>query len=62
MTVPAIASLQALLISLGTANMLAYIVLLIVAIFLISGPVIVYVFYKKHKREAAVAPTQPNSA
>jgi len=56
-TVPA-----ALMVSLGTANLLAYLVLVVIAVFLISGPAIIYIYYRKHKKEAAVAPTQPSSA
>ncbi|HUI86499.1 MAG TPA: hypothetical protein VLY21_05020 [Nitrososphaerales archaeon] len=54
--------LSALLISPGTANLLAYLVLVVVAIFLISGPAIVYFYYRKHKKETAVSPTPPSSA
>jgi len=61
LTIPLVAPLQALLISLGTANTLAYLMLVVVAVFLISGPVIVYIYYKKHKRETAVAPTPTSS-
>lgn len=40
----------------GTANMLAYLMLLVVAIFLIAGPTIYYIFSRKRK---ATEPTQP---
>ena len=50
------------MVSLGTANLLAYLVLVVIAVFLISGPAIIYIYYRKHKKEAAVAPTQPSSA
>ena len=51
--------LGALAISLGTADMLAYIELVVVTIFLISGPVIVYVFYKRRQREETTAASEP---
>lgn len=46
-------------VSLGTANLLAYSMLIVVAIFLISGPIIVYIYYKKNKREQAAAMPAP---
>jgi len=49
-----------LYITLGTANLLAYLMLVVVAVFLISGPIIVYIYYKKSQRERATA--QPSSA
>jgi preprotein translocase subunit SecG len=53
------AVLTALTISLGTANLLAYLMLVVVAIFLISGPIIVYIYYQKNKRERAAEPPKP---
>ncbi len=44
---------SSLSVSLGTANLLAYFMLCMVAVFLISGPIIVYAYYKKSKRERA---------
>jgi hypothetical protein len=41
----------------ATANLLSYAMLTMVAIFLISGPVITYYFWKKNKRMKAVSPT-----
>jgi hypothetical protein len=59
---PLVVMLGALTISLGTANLLSYLMLVVVVIFLISGPLIVYIYYKKHKREeAAVTPTPTSS-
>jgi preprotein translocase subunit SecG len=60
--IPVLTSLLRVLfaISPGTANLLAYSMLVVVAIFLVSGPIIVYIFYKKNKREQAAA--QPNPA
>jgi threonine/homoserine/homoserine lactone efflux protein len=46
-------------VSLGTANILAYFMLCVVAVFLISGPVIVYVLYRKSKRERTAAVPTP---
>ena len=51
--------LGALAISLGTADMLAYLELAVVTIFLVSGPVIVYIFYKRHQREETTAGSEP---
>jgi len=44
-------------VSLGTANLLSYAMLSMVAIFLVSGPVITYYFWKKNKRMKATSPT-----
>jgi hypothetical protein len=41
----------------GTADLLSYAMLTMVAIFLISGPVITYYFWKKNKRMKAASPT-----
>jgi preprotein translocase subunit SecG len=60
LTLPSVATLSALTISLGTANLLAYLMLVVVAIFLIAGPVIVYIYYQKSRKERAAA--QPSSA
>ncbi len=38
-------------VSLGTANIFSYAILAVVAIFLISGTVITYIYYRKNKRE-----------
>jgi hypothetical protein len=43
-------------ISPGTANLLAYSMLVVVAVFLVTGPIIVYIYYKKRKREMAADP------
>jgi len=42
---------------LGTANALADLMLVIVAIFLISGPSITYYYWRKNKRMKAATPT-----
>lgn len=44
-------------VSAGTANLLSYLMLVVVAIFLISGPIIVYIYYKKNKKMKAVPTT-----
>jgi len=44
-------------VSLGTANFLAYTMLGLVAIFLISGPAIAYFLWKRNKGMKAAAPT-----
>ncbi len=41
----------------GTANFLSYTMLVVVAIFLISGPVITYYYWRKSKRMKAVPTT-----
>jgi uncharacterized membrane protein len=40
---------------LGTANLLSYIMLVVVAIFLISGPAITYYYWKKNKKMKAAS-------
>jgi uncharacterized membrane protein len=42
---------------LGTANTLAYLILVLVAIFLITGPTITYYYWRKNKKMKAAAPT-----
>lgn len=42
---------------LSTANLLAYIMLVLVAIFLITFPSITYFFWRKNKRMKAASPT-----
>jgi hypothetical protein len=44
----------------ATGNVLAYSFLIVVAVFLLSGPAIAYFYYRKNKRERAMA--QPSSA
>jgi len=44
-------------VSLGTANALADLILVLVALFLISGPSITYYYWRKNKRMKAVSPT-----
>ena len=46
-------------VSLGTAVLLSYLMLVVVAVFLLSGPVIVYIYYRKNKRMKAT-PTAPS--
>lgn len=41
----------------GTANLLSYTMLVVVAIFLISGPAITYYYWKKNKKMKAASPT-----
>ncbi|MDA4124927.1 MAG: hypothetical protein OK438_05705 [Thaumarchaeota archaeon] len=41
----------------GTANFLSYSMLAVVALFLLSGPFIVYYYYRKIKKTKAVSPT-----
>lgn len=41
---------------LGTADILSYTMLLVVAIFLTSGPAITYYYWKKSKRMKAAPP------
>jgi len=42
---------------LGTANTLADLMLVVVAIFLISGPSLTYYYWRKNKRMKAAEPT-----
>jgi hypothetical protein len=42
---------------LSTANLLSYFMLVVVAIFLLSGPAITYYYWRKNKRMKAVSPT-----
>jgi len=42
---------------LSTANALSYLMLAMVAIFLISGPSITYYYWRKNKRMKAATPT-----
>jgi preprotein translocase subunit SecG len=41
----------------GTANFLAYTMIVVVAIFLLSGPIITYYYWRKNKRMKAALPT-----
>jgi uncharacterized membrane protein len=41
----------------GTADILSYSMLIVVSIFLVSGPAITYYFWKKNKRMKSVSPT-----
>lgn len=41
----------------STANLLSYTMLVVVAIFLISGPSITYYYWRKNKQMKAAAPT-----
>ena len=43
----------------GVANVLAWSMLAIVAVFLVSGPIIVYIYYRKNKKENAAQLTSP---
>ncbi len=42
---------------LGTANTLSYLMLVVVAIFLISGPSITYYYWRKTRKAKAAIPT-----
>jgi len=41
----------------GTANFLAYTMIVVVAIFLVSGPIVTYYYWRKNKRMKAALPT-----
>jgi uncharacterized membrane protein len=41
----------------GTANTLSYVMLLVVAMFLISGTLVSYYYWKKNKKMKAASPT-----
>ncbi len=41
----------------GTADTLSYLMLVVVAIFLLSGPAITYYYWRKNKRMKAASPT-----
>jgi uncharacterized membrane protein len=41
----------------GTADVLSYLMLVVVAIFLLSGPVVTYYYWRKNKRMKADSPT-----
>jgi preprotein translocase subunit SecG len=43
----------------GVANILAYTMVVVVAIFLLSGPVITYYYWKKNKRMKEASPASP---
>ena len=43
-------------VSLGTADILAYAMLVMVVVFLTSGPIVLYYYRKKAKRMKPVAP------
>jgi preprotein translocase subunit SecG len=42
-------------VSSGTANFLSYMMLVVVAIFLVTGPIITYFYYRQNKRMKAAA-------
>lgn len=44
---------------LGTADALAYSMIVIVAIFLLAGPAITYYYWKKNKRMKTAVPASP---
>jgi preprotein translocase subunit SecG len=44
-------------VSLGTANALSYLMLVVVAVFLLSGPAIYYIFSRKNKKATPVEPS-----
>ena len=41
----------------GTADFLAYTMIVVVAIFLLSGPIVTYYFWRKNKKIKAASPT-----
>jgi len=43
----------------GTANILAYTMLIVVAVFLLAGPAITYYYWKRNKRMKETAPASP---
>jgi hypothetical protein len=43
----------------GTANILAYTMIIVVAIFLLSGPLITYYYWKRNKRMKETSPASP---
>jgi hypothetical protein len=43
----------------STANVLSYAILVVVAVYLISGPLITYYFWKKNKKPSTAQPTEP---
>ena len=44
---------------LGTANVLSYSMLVLVAIFLLSGPAITYYYWKKNRQLKSTPPAAP---
>jgi len=46
-------------VSIGLADTLSYIMLVLVAILLLAGPAMVYYFWKQSKKVKSVAPTAP---
>lgn len=44
---------------LGTANLLSYAMLVVVAIFLLSGPAITYYYWRRMKRTKTASATGP---
>ena len=44
-------------VSLDNANILAYSFLVVVAVFLLAGPAIAYIYYRKNKKRMAAQPT-----
>lgn len=43
----------------GTADILAYTMLIVVAVFLVSGPLITYYYWKRNKRMKETSPASP---
>jgi len=46
-----------LAVSLATANLLAYLMLVMIGVFLVTGPLIVYFYYRKSRKTRAVEPS-----
>jgi preprotein translocase subunit SecG len=46
-------------VSLGTADMLAYLLIVLIAIFLVAGPALTYYYLKKTKRMKETPPASP---
>ena len=46
-------------VSAGTANLLADLMFVVVAVFLVSGPAITYYYYRRNKRMKSAMPTNP---
>ena len=46
-------------VSIGTANLLANLMFVVVAVFLLSGPAITYYYWRRNKRMKAASPAEP---
>jgi hypothetical protein len=57
-----VSALGGLAVSLGTADLLAYLVFVLVIGFLISASLVIYIFYKRRRGEDAGASPEPMSS